>query len=286
MTQLARSLSNQPRAFSFLVDVDFSTNLNTNTNTNTKTTFDTRHARRSGISIPTLTMAPTVLHLRAETKPLEHRSALTPATTKALIAAGYEVRVEKGCGHKSGTTRIFNDAEFEAAGATIVDEESWVDAPQDHIIVGLKELREETFPLKHVHVQFAHCYKGQENWETVLARFPRGGGTLLDLEFLADPKTGRRVAAFGYHAGFAGAALALESWAWQLTHPASEPLNSVSSYPNENELIADVKKSLAEGEKKAGRQPRVIVIGALGTFAPDSFEFRVSRHSRDGSAVS
>lgn len=142
-------------------------------------------------------MAPTVLHLRAETKPLEHRSALTPSTTKALVEAGYEVRVEKGCGKKSGTTRIFDDAEFEAAGATIVEEESWVDAPADHIIVGLKELREETFPLKHVHVQFAHCYKGQENWDTVLARFPRGGGTLLDLEFLADPKTGRRVAAFG-----------------------------------------------------------------------------------------
>lgn len=66
-----------------------------------------------------------------------------------------------------------------------------------------------------------------------------------------------------YHAGFAGAALALENWAWQLTNP-SEPLHSVSSYPNENELIADVKKGLADGEKKAGRLPRVIVIGALG----------------------
>ena len=38
----------------------------------------------------------------------------------------------------------------------------------------------------------------------MLARFPRGGGTLLDLEFLE--KNGRRVAAFGYHAGFSGKA--------------------------------------------------------------------------------
>jgi saccharopine dehydrogenase (NAD+, L-lysine-forming) len=30
-----------------------------------------------------------------------------------------------------------------------------------HIIVGLKELEEEDFPLAHTHVQFAHCYKGQ-----------------------------------------------------------------------------------------------------------------------------
>lgn len=35
--------------------------------------------------------------------------------------------------------------------------------------------------------------KQQGGWETVLARFPRGGGTLLDLEFLVDDR-GRRVA--------------------------------------------------------------------------------------------
>ena len=29
-------------------------------------------------------------------------------------------------------------------------------------------------------------YKGQGGWDTVLARFPRGGGTLYDLEFLED----------------------------------------------------------------------------------------------------
>ncbi len=35
--------------------------------------------------------------------------------------------------------------------------------------------------------------KQQGGWDTVLARFPRGGGTLLDLEFLVDER-GRRVA--------------------------------------------------------------------------------------------
>lgn len=29
-------------------------------------------------------------------------------------------------------------------------------------------------------------YKGQGGWDTVLGRFPRGNGTLLDLEFLED----------------------------------------------------------------------------------------------------
>jgi hypothetical protein len=48
-------------------------------------------------------------------------------------------------------------------------------------------------PLKHVHVQFAHCYKQQAGWEKVLGRFARGNGVLLDLEFLTD-SSGRRVA--------------------------------------------------------------------------------------------
>ncbi|WDK11258.1 alanine dehydrogenase/PNT domain-containing protein [Colletotrichum graminicola] len=202
-------------------------------------------------------MASTVLHLRSETKPLEHRSALTPTTTKALVEAGYTVNVERS------PVRIFDDAEFEAVGANLVEEGSWEKAPADHIIVGLKELEEKEFPLKHVHVTFLHVYKGQAGFEKTLGRFPRGGGTLLDLEFLTN-ETGRRVAAFGYHAGFSGAALALENWAWQLTHPG-QPFPSVESYPNEDALITDVKKALDEGvAKNGGKKPRVIVIGALG----------------------
>lgn len=54
--------------------------------------------------------------------------------------------------------------------------------------------------MKHTHIQFAHCYKGQGGWENVLARFPQGGGTLYDLEFLENDEK-RRIAAFGYHAG-------------------------------------------------------------------------------------
>jgi hypothetical protein len=84
-----------------------------------------------------LTMAPTVLHLRSETKPLEHRSALTPTTTATLIKVGYVINVERS------PLRIFDDAEFEAAGATLVPEHSWVDAPKEHIIIGLKELEEK-----------------------------------------------------------------------------------------------------------------------------------------------
>lgn len=44
----------------------------------------------------------------------------------------------------------------------------------------------------------------------------------------------------------------------------SEPFPGVESYPNEDALVSNVKKALASGIEKAGRSPRVIVIGALG----------------------
>ncbi|KAL4954506.1 hypothetical protein BDW69DRAFT_194010 [Aspergillus filifer] len=196
--------------------------------------------------------------LRAETKPAEARSALTPTTCKALIDAGYEVTVERS------TQRIFDDEEFAKVGAPLVEEGSWVkDAPKDAYILGLKELPEDDFPLEHVHISFAHCYKEQGGWEKVLSRWPRGGGVLLDLEFLTDD-VGRRVAAFGWSAGYAGAALAVKNWAWQLTHPEGEPLTGETPYANQDLLIQSVKESLEAGKKQSGKSPRILVIGALG----------------------
>lgn len=202
-------------------------------------------------------MSPRTLHLRDETKPLEHRSALTPHTAKTLIDAGYKVNVER----TTPGNRIFKDEEFEAVGATLVPTNSWREAPADHIIIGLKELPEDTFPLVHTHIQFAHCYKEQGGWADVLSRFPAGNGTLLDLEFLTDER-GVRVAAFGFHAGYAGTALALENWAHQLTD--NTPMGSVTHYEKDEDLIEDIKEKIAKGEKKVGRKPRVIIIGAKG----------------------
>jgi saccharopine dehydrogenase (NAD+, L-lysine-forming) len=46
------------------------------------------------------------LWLRAETKPMEHRAALTPATAKELLNAGYRITVERS------EERIFDDEEY------------------------------------------------------------------------------------------------------------------------------------------------------------------------------
>lgn len=190
---------------------------------------------------------------------MEHRSALTPTTARKLIDAGFKISVERS----KPETRIFQDSEFESIpGITMVESGSWDKAPKDAYVIGLKELPEDTFPLVHKHIQFAHCYKQQGGWKDVLSRFPNGGGTLFDLEFLEDDN-GRRVAAFGYHAGYAGAALAVEVWAWQIMNPDKE-FPGVSHYDNETLLNEHVKSAMLEAKTKVNRLPQILVIGALG----------------------
>ncbi|KAI5458611.1 hypothetical protein BGZ63DRAFT_391742 [Mariannaea sp. PMI_226] len=205
--------------------------------------------------------------LRAEQKPLEHRS-FSPAVIKSLIDAGYPVSVERSSTDPN-FKRIFEDQEYESVGAKLVDSGVWPNAEPGTIVLGLKEIPEEDFPLNNDHITFAHCYKNQGGWDRVLSRFPRGGSTLYDLEFLVDEHN-RRVSAFGFHAGFTGAALAVKNWAWQLAHPG-EKLPAVSTftegrgyYLNEEELVNQIHEDLVAGEKALGRKPTAMVLGALG----------------------
>jgi len=115
------------------------------------------------------------LHVREETKPLEHRVAVSPANAKRLIDAGYRLSVERF------PNRAFRDEEYEQVGCTMVEPGSWKTADESAFIVGLKELPEEDTPLKHRHIYFAHCYKGQTDWDKILGRFQSGNGLLLDL---------------------------------------------------------------------------------------------------------
>lgn len=109
-------------------------------------------------------------------------------------------------------------------GCKMVESETWeTNAPLDAFVIGLKELPEGTSPLKHNHIFFAHCFKEQTGWKELIKRFTDGKGTILDLEFLQDDSgtqtpspiltfSGRRVAAFGYHAGFTGSAVGIDVW--------------------------------------------------------------------------
>ena len=75
--------------------------------------------------------------------------------------------------------------------------------------------------------------------------------------------TSRLFAAFGFSAGYAGSALAIKNWAWQLTHPEGGALPAEVPYANQDLLIESVKETVEAGKKVAGRLPKVLVIGAV-----------------------
>ena len=191
----------------------------------------------------------THLWVRAEQRPNEERVGVTPDGVRALIQAGITVTVEH-----SSTRAIAIDG-YSDAGALIAPENSWPDAPADAIIFGLKELPEDATALPHRHIMFGHAYKGQHSGRALLERFKTGNGTLYDLEYLVDPD-GRRVAAFGYWAGYAGAAVSLKAWAAQQHGGICPP---VSTYSGKEALLADLRADL-----NGATPPSAIVIGALG----------------------
>jgi len=201
-------------------------------------------------------MNSTHLWLRAETKPGEARAALTPHTAGKLIENGFTVTVERS------QQSIFAPQEYEQAGCTLVDAGSWPAAPAQAYILGLKELPLSNAALTHHHIYFAHAYKQQTGWETLLARFKRGEGVLLDLEYLVDER-GRRCAAFGYWAGFVGAALATLTWVGQ-RRQLEPPLQPLRPWQNQAALIEEVKARLDQLTEHEACELSMMIIGALG----------------------
>ncbi len=209
----------------------------------------------------------THLWLRDETKPQEHRTALTPQDARRLVAAGFKLTVE------SSEVRIFSDDEYVKASCSLVAPGSWRNAPENAFILGLKELPEEQAPLKHRHIYFAHAYKEQNGWKELLTRFKQGGGQLLDLEYLTT-NDGRRVAAFGRWAGFAGAAVGLMTYAHTKTNTT---MAALKPYPKQDDLVQATRALM-----KDLAPPKIMVIGArgrCGTGALDMLEQAGMSHS-------
>ncbi|MEV6596378.1 saccharopine dehydrogenase [Actinoplanes sp. NPDC051346] len=183
------------------------------------------------------------LWIRHETRASERRCALSPGDAATLIGQGARVTVEES------PQRIYPLDDYVAQGCATAPAGAWEDAPENAVILGLKELPDQPARLRHRHVFFGHAYKGQPGARQLLERFEAGGGLLLDLESLADD-AGRRHAAFGYWAGFAGAALGVLQQHGDLRAPI-EPTTS-----------ADLVQRLRTYRDRP--DGTALVIGALG----------------------
>lgn len=120
------------------------------------------------------------LWLRHEARTTERRTPVVPDDARRLVENGVALTVE------DSPQRVFPIEEYEAAGCRVAPAGSWVSAPRDAVVLGLKELPGEPAELAHRHIFFGHAYKGQPGAAGLLRRFAAGGGALFDLEYLVD----------------------------------------------------------------------------------------------------
>jgi len=184
--------------------------------------------------------------------------------------------------------RVFPDAEYAAAGCTLVEAGTWRDAPKDAVVLGIRApqgLSVECSGLSHVHMYFGHAYKGQQGAAYRLAPFVRGGGVLLDLEFVTDPTTGARLTSFGPSAGIIATAAGVLAWCKQVldqcnftsslrshlmhAHYIVQVLSRVGVAVPEDllnrvegmSLIAHIKALLQLATTFSKKAPRAVIIG-------------------------
>jgi len=137
--------------------------------------------------------SPLVVGILREAKPGEARAPLTPHDAAWLRKRKIEIEVE------SNPARIFKDAEYQKAGARVVDR-----FRKASLLVGIKEPEVSSVYPDRIYSIFSHTIKGQSQNMSLLKECLRKNITLVDYERIVDARGGRLVY-FGRLAGIAGA---------------------------------------------------------------------------------
>ncbi|MBU0571858.1 MAG: hypothetical protein KJ995_01240 [Candidatus Omnitrophica bacterium] len=122
----------------------------------------------------------------------EKRAPLSPPDVKWLVERNVKVEVE------ANTQRVFNDSEYEKAGAVIVK-----NIKAASLLVGVKSPDPPNIIGGKTYMIFSHTAKGQKNNITLLKEFIRKNVTLIDYERIKDQR-GKRLVHFGKYAGICG----------------------------------------------------------------------------------
>ena len=125
----------------------------------------------------------------------ERRTPLTPKHVKELVDKGLRVVVQP-C-----NKRVFMDAQYENAGATVSN-----DLTECSVILGVKQVREEDLLPDRTYVFFSHVIKGQPENMSLLDTICKKNVRLIDYECITENgnRGDPRLIAFGIFAGNAG----------------------------------------------------------------------------------
>ncbi len=121
-----------------------------------------------------------IIGLPKEIKPDEYRVGMVPGTVRALVRQGHRVLVERGAGEGSALP----DAEYEAAGATLVD--SAAEAWSAEMVVKVKEPIEPEYPyLREGLILFTYLHLAADR--ALTERLLESGTTAIAYETVQTP---------------------------------------------------------------------------------------------------
>lgn len=197
--------------------------------------------------------------IRREDKSVwERRAPLVPEDVERLVKAeGVRLVVQPA------ERRIFPDDDFRAAGALLSEDL----APCD-VILGIKEIPLAAIHPSKTYMFFSHTIKGQPANMPMLRFLLERGCSLLDHELVVDDG-GKRLIAFGRHAGLAGAIDALWILGRRLRHEGiASPFEAVRQsmeYADLDEACAAVRR-VGDAIRRDGlpRELRPFTIGVTG----------------------
>lgn len=184
-----------------------------------------------------------LIGIRHETKSAwERRAPLAPEHVRTLVQEhGVDVVVA------SSSRRVFDDTEYEAAGARVVPT-----LTPCNVVLGVKEIPPTKLIRGMPYLFFSHVIKGQPYNMPMLQRLLDKECSLLDYEKITDDK-GRRLIFFGHHAGLAGMLETLWAFGQRL---ASRGVKTALSEVRRAYEYADVSKA-KEHIREVGQKLKV-----------------------------
>jgi len=166
-----------------------------------------------------------------ETKnPPDKRVAITPKQGKLILEKFPNVEIYV----QPSEIRAYKDEEYLKEGLPLKDDLSDCD-----ILIGVKEVDENTFIPQKRYMFFSHVAKEQRYNKNFFKKMINDKITLIDYEYLTDEK-GFRIVAFGKWAGIVGAYNALR--ANGLRNNYLENLKPASDYKDKNEMFDNLKE--------------------------------------------
>lgn len=198
---------------------------------------------------------------------MERRVALVPDHVKSLVGKGLEFEVVKSA------KRIFNDDEFKAVGAELVDEVS-----DSSVIIGVKEMPIDFFEDRKTYIFFSHTIKGQSYNMPLLKQMMAKKVNLIEYERIVNEKN-QRLIFFGRFAGLAG--MINSFWSvgqrWRelgVLTPFLElkQTHKYNSLDEAKEAIAKVAEEIKKGGLPRELEPMVVGLTGYGNVSQGAQE--------------